>query len=515
MNGAQSLLQTLVNGGVEVCFFNPGTSEMHFVAAFDRVKGMRPILGLFEGVCTGAADGYARMAGKPAATLLHLGPGLGNGFANLHNARRARSPVVNIVGDHATYHLKHDAPLTTDIIAVAKAVSDWVHSSKTASEVPAAGAAAIAASMTPPGQVATLILPADCSWNESIEPASVPPIPKPTPVDSKVIDKVAAILRRGEPTVILMAGPFLMEKGLWLAGRISRTTGARIIGNRVNSRTQRGAGRAVIERLPYLVEPALKMLKGTAHLILVGAQAPVSFFAWPGMPNELTPEGCCIHTVATEEQDGIGALEALAEELDAAAEPARVYQLNRPPLPTGDITPEKVWAALVALMPENAVISDESITSGRAADQWTAGAPPHDWLNVTGGSIGQGMPVALGAAVACPDRKIFSMQSDGGGMYTLQALWTQAREKLDIITVIFANRAYQILFDELKRVGVEGRIKKAEDLLALTDPNLDWVGLAGGMGVHATRAKTAQEFNQKLETAIHTPGPHLIEVVIR
>ena len=512
MNGAQSLIQTLVIGGVEVCFTNPGTSEMHFVAAVDKVKGMRTILGLFEGVCTGAADGYARMAGKPAATLLHLGPGLGNGFANLHNARRAGSPVVNIVGDHATYHLKYDAPLASDIESVARTVSGWVRSSGTAKNVPADGAAAIAAAMKPPGNVATLLLPADCSWNESAEPYPAPEIPGPSSVDSSVIKKVAAVLRTGEPAVILMAGSLLMEKGLRLGGRISRATGARIMGNRSNGRTQRGAGRAIIERLPYPIQSALKLLQGTAHLILVGAKPPVSFFAYPDMPGWLTPENCQIHTLAGECEDGVGALEALAEELNAPSEPALVYELDRPSPPAGRITPEKVWRALVAVMPENAIISDESVTSGHAVEQWTLGGPPHDWLNVTGGAIGQGMPVAVGAAMACPERKVFSMQSDGAGMYTLQALWTQARENLDIVTVIFANHAYKILQGELKRVGADSPGPKAERMLDLSDPNLDWVKLAGGMGVNAARAETAEEFNEQLRAAVQANGPHLIEV---
>lgn len=514
MNGAESLVQTLVNAGVEVCFTNPGTSEMHFVAAVDKIEGMRTILGLFEGVCTGAADGYARMLRKPAATLLHLGPGLGNGLANLHNARRANSPVVNIVGEHAVYHLKHNSPLTTDIESIARSVSDWVRTPKDATSVPSDAAAAVAAAMTAPGQVATLILPADCSWNESVGPAPSPNMPTPALVAPQTIQTIAGILKSGNPTVMLLAGSALMEKGLWLASRISRATGARLVAKRANSRIQRGAGRAMIDRLPYPVEPALKMLEGAAHLILVEAEPPVSFFAWPNKPNWLSPEGCQIHTLAAAQEDGIGALQALAQELNAPDEPAAVYELNRPELPTGDLTAEKVWIAMTALMPEHAIISDDAVTSSRNAEQWTSGAPPHECLYVTGGSIGQGMPVATGAAVACPDRKVFAMEGDGSGMYTLQALWTQAHEALDVITVIFANRSYKILHGELERVGVDYDCPKARKLFELTSPNLDWVRLAQGMGVHATRAQTAEQFNEQLEAAIHTPGPHLLEAIV-
>ena len=514
MNGAQSLVQTLVNGGVNVCFTNPGTSEMHFVAACDQVAGMRTVLGLFEGVCTGAADGYARMMGIPAATLVHLGPGLGNGLANLHNARRAYSPVISIVGEHATYHVKHDAPLTTDIEAIAKSVSGWVRTSETPDAVPADGAAAIAAAMAPPGQVATLILPGDCCWNESIDPQPKPELTKPAAVESKTIKEIAAVLKKGEPTVILLGQSLMLENGLWLAGRIARASGARIIAQRVNSRTQRGAGRAAVSRLPYPVEPALEMLKGTAHLILAGSKPPVSFFAWPNLPNWLTPEGCQIHRLSEVDEDGIGALEALADLIGAPKDPEAVYQLDRPPLPTGELTAGKIWQALVALMPEQAIISDEGVTSSRDADKWTTTAPPHDWLNVTGGAIGQGLPEATGAAVACPDRKVFSMEADGSGMYTIQSLWTQAREQLDVVTVIFSNRAYKILLGELRRVGVEEAGPNASAMFSLSQPDIDWVQLAQGMGVHGMRAETCEQFNTCLEESIKTKGPHLIEAVI-
>jgi acetolactate synthase-1/2/3 large subunit len=514
MNGAVSLIQTLINGGVEVCFTNPGTSEMHFVAALDKVEGMRTVLGLFEGVCTGAADGYARMTGKPAATLLHLGPGLGNGLANLHNARRANSPVVNIVGDHATYHLQYDPPLATDIESMAKTVSGWVRTCRDASRVPKDASDAIAASLKPPGRVATLILPADCSWNESAPPLQAPEISKPSSVDPGTVEGIAKVLRSGEPAIILMGDPFLMERPLRLAGRISRATNARLIANRVNSRAQRGAGRVNIARLPYPVQPALNMLQGTKHLVLVGAKPPVSFFAWPNLPNWLTPDGCRIHTLAKPEEDGAAALEMLAAALHAPVEPDGVNILKRPPLPTGEMTAENVWISLAALMPENSIISDEAVTSSRDADQWMVGAPPHDWLSIMGGAIGQGMPVATGAAIACPDRKVFSMQADGSAMYTLQSLWTQAHETLDIVTVLFANHSYKILTGELRRVGVEWACPKAEKLFNLDSPRIDWVHLATGMGVHAERAATAEEFNGHLKEAIQTRGPHLIEVVL-
>lgn len=514
MTGAETLVKTMLNGGVNVCFTNPGTSEMHFVAETQKAPDMRMILCLFEGVCTGAADGYARMAEKPASTLLHLGPGLGNGLANLHNARRAGSPMVNIIGDHATYHAKYDPPLATDIESIARSVSDWVRTSRDAADVPKDGAEAIAAAMTPPGKIATLILPSDCAWNESTAPAPVPNAPAPEPVDPKTIADIASILHRTEPTVMLIASPFLTEKGLALASRIARKAKIRVILNRANSRAQQGAGRVSFDRLPFPVEPALQMLKGTAHLILVGARPPVSFFAWRNLPNRLTPESCRIYTLATTRDDGIAALEALAETVDAPETPADVCDLHRPDLPTGKITAEKVWQAVTALMPDHAVVSDEGITSSRSVHEWIEGAPPHDWLNITGGAIGQGMPVATGAAVACPERKVFSMQADGSGMYTLQSLWTQAREHLNVVTVIFSNHSYKILEGELERIEGQGISPSAKEILQLTRPALNWSKLAEGMGVSGSRAETAEQFNQQLETAVHSPGPHLIEVLL-
>jgi acetolactate synthase I/II/III large subunit len=514
MNGAESLARTLVAGGVNVCFTNPGTSEMHFVAALDKVDGIRCVLGLFEGVVTGAADGYWRMADRPAATLLHLGPGLGNGLANLHNARKASSGIVNIVGEHATYHIKHDAPLTSDIEGIARPVSAWVRTSPSARAVAADGAAAIAAARTAPGQVATLILPADTAWNEADGGAPVPAAAPPAAVSADAIERCAAALRTGEPAMIMLTGLAVRARGLALAGRIATATGARIIAQGSNARIQRGAGRVPIERLPYPVDQALAVLKDVRHLILVGAKAPVAFFAYPDKPSVLTPDGCQIHRLSTLAEDSIGALEALAEAVGAKKNGEVVQAPGRPALPTGALTPDTLADALGALLPEGAIVADESVTSGRGFFKATAGAPPHDWMNNMGGSIGLGLPLATGAAVACPDRKVICLEGDGSGMYTVQALWTQAREGLDVTTVVFANRTYAILRHELSgvRAGTPG--PKAADMLDIGRPDLDWVAMARGMGVPAGRATTAEEFGKQFAAGLATPGPYLVEAVL-
>ncbi len=514
MNGAESLVRTLVGGGVDVCFANPGTSEMHFVAALDRVDGMRCVLGLFEGVVTGAADGYARMSEKPAATLLHLGPGLANGLANIHNANKASSPMVNIVGDHATYHRKYDAPLTSDIEGLARPSSHWVKTSPSAKSIAADGAAAIAAARLPPGRIATLILPADTAWNEGSGPAEVPPPTALNPVAPEAVAEAAQALRSGEPCLLLVTGRALRQEGLDFAGRIAARTGARLIAQGSNARTQRGRGRVFVERVPYVVDQAVKVLAGTKHIILVGAKMPVAFFAYPDKPSLLAPREAQGHVLARPEEDLIGALEALAEELGARAAPAPVVNDPPPAMASGKITPEALGASLGALLPENAIVVDEAVTTGRGFFAPTRSARPHDWLSNMGGSIGMGMPVATGAAIACPDRKVITLEGDGSAMYTLQSLWTQAREGLDVTTLLFANRSYAILKGELANVGAGNPGRKALDMLDLGSPDLDFVTLAKGMGVPGARVATMEEFNRQLAEGIAAPGPYLVEIVL-
>jgi acetolactate synthase-1/2/3 large subunit len=514
MNGAESLLRTLVNSGVAACFANPGTSEMHFVAALDRVDGMRPVLCLFEGVVTGAADGYGRMAGKPACTLLHLGPGLGNGFANLHNARRAASPIVNIVGDHARFHVQYDAPLTSDVVGLARTCSHWVHVATNAKSVAADGARAVLAARGTPGQIATLVLPADTAWDAAdaaCEALSVPALPT---VPSEVIDHVARIVRAGKRTAILIRGAGLMAEGLEQAGRVAEATGATLMCDTFVARLQRGAGRVELQRIPYFAEQIVDFLAGYEELVLVGAQPPVAFFAYPGKPSWCTPEGCRITYLAQPHEDSIAALGALADAVGAAPQATRRAALRRPDLPTGALNQVSVGLAVAALLPEGAVLIDEAATSGLAPYGLTTNAAPHDYLGLTGGSIGFGLPVAVGAAVACPDRKIVCLHGDGGAMYTVQALWTQAREKLDVINVIFSNRSYAILNIELMRVGAGNGGPKALGMLNIGDPTLDFCKLAEGMGVAASRATTAKDFASQFADAVRTPGPRLIEVML-
>ena len=513
VNGAHAVARTLLDSGVEVCFANPGTSELHFVAALDDEPAPRAVPCLFEGVATGAADGYGRMTGRPAATLLHLGPGLGNGLANLHNARRAGTPVVNLVGDHATFHKKYDAPLESDVDALARTVSGWVRRCDDPATVGGDVAEAVAAATGAPGQVATVLLPADVSWSDGARPA--PPIAarRPTAVPAQTVATVAGALRTGEPAALLLGGAATREPALSTAGRIAAATGARLLCETFPARLERGAGLPAVERLGYLAEGAMAQLDGVRHLVLVGARAPVSFFGHPTLPSEPTPDGCRIHTLATTADDIPAALDEVADTL-AVDTPAVLQAAARPALPTGELTAETAAAVVGALLPEGAIVVDEANTSGLWLPDATAGAPRHDWLTLTGGAIGQGLPLAAGAALACPDRPVLCLEADGSAMYTISALWTHAREGLDITTVIFANGSYAILNLESQRLGVPADGSAHHDLLDLTRPGLDFIALARGMGVPASRATTTEDFTDQLRRAFAESGPHLIEAAV-
>ena len=513
-NGAHALIQTLLNAGVDTCFTNPGTSEMHFVAALDDAD-MRGVLCLFEGVASGAADGYARMAGKPAATLLHLGCGLGNALANLHNARKARVPMVNIIGDHATYHVQYDAQLQSDIETVARNISTWIKTTPETSQLASDAAEAVAIANGPPAQIATLILPADVSWNEGAEPvgARAPTQASPAP-DATVRAVAEAIKTSGKKAALLLGNRVLGEEGLRAASQIAETTGAKLFCEVFPTRLERGAGLPSVERIAYLAELASVQLDGYEHLVLVDAKAPVSFFAYPGKKSYLVPDGCMAHTLAEPHEDAVATLRALVDAVGASGAAPRVQSAGRPDLPKGKLNAAKACQAIGALLPENAIISDEAQTSGIKLPVSTAGAPRHTVLTLTGGAIGQGLPVALGAAVASPERPVLALVGDGSAMYTIQALWTIAREGLDVTTVIFNNRSYGILNIELERVGAETIGPEAKAQLDLAEPAIDFVSMAQGMGVPAQRVARAEDFSAALKRAFASRGPFLIDAVV-
>jgi acetolactate synthase-1/2/3 large subunit len=513
MTGAEALVRTLIDAGLRVCFANPGTTEIPIVQALDEAPGLRAVLGLFEGVCTGAADGYARMADRPGLTLLHLGPGLANGLAYLHDARRARSPIVNLVGDHATWHLSADAPLTSDIESLARPVSGWVRRNQSAAGLAQDAADAIAAALQPPGQIATLIVPHDCQLEFADGSAAARPRPCPAAADDDAIARTADTLRTKAPAVLFLGGRGLREPALRAAARVSASTGCALMCETFPARWERGAGLPAIERLPYFPEQAIAALARYQSVVLAGARPPVAFFGYPGVRSDILSPEQAAATLAAPEQDVAGALEALADLLGAPRDVAGTDATVLPPA-TGRLKADTLSSAVASSLPEHAIVMDESNTSMGPFLTMSQGAAPHTLLTQPGGAIGLGPPCATGAAVACPDRPVINLQADGSAMYTLQSLWTQAREQLNVTTIICSNRSYRILGIEMARAGVAAPGPRAERLFALSSPVIDWVSLANGLGVPAVRAETAEDVTRAIDRAVKEAGPYLIEAVL-
>lgn len=513
MNGAESLVTTLVDQGVEVCFANPGTSEMHFLAALENPR-MKSVLCLFEGVCTGAADGWYRMKDKPASTLLHLGPGLANGLANIHNAKRASSGMVNIVGEHSASHLKYDPPLSSDIEGLARPLSHWVRRAESSMTIAWDTATAVAKASEHPGQIATLILPGDTAW----QGAGGAKTPAPAIVTRKApdqarVDDIARVLRSGEPTLLILSNKATRGRALELAGKIASGTGCRLGSQFFTARIERGAGRVPLERIPYAVAPGSAFLKDFRHLVTLETKEPVAFFSYPDKPSQLKAQGTRVHGLAEPDEDSVLALEMLVDALGLGGTAARLQERVETAVPSGPLTPVSIAHALAAAIPDNAIVVDESLTTGRETMGYTIGARPHDLINNLGGSIGYGTPVATGAALACPDRRTFCMVGDGSAMYTIQSLWTQAREGLPVTTIIFANNQYAILKAEYSNMGA-GAVPgpQAMAMIDIDRPTIDWVAMAKSMGVPGVSVDTAEDFHREMVRSTDAQGPVLIEV---
>jgi acetolactate synthase-1/2/3 large subunit len=515
MNGAESLVRTLLKGDVNVCFSNPGTSEMHFVGALDTNHDMRSILCLFEGGATGAADGYYRMKRSPASTLLHLGPGLANGLANLHNAKKAHSGIVNIVGEHAIDHIKLNAPLTSDIEGIARPVSHWVKTSLSSKDIARDGAEAIAVAKVAPGQIATLILPGDTAWNEGANYDEENITNNLNQVSNQKIEIAAKQLRDAKKPLILVGGSALEDDNFINIAKIAEKIGCPVMTDWFNARIDKGQGRINAVRIPYVVEKAVNVLKEFDTILIIGAKKPVAFFAYPNKPGILTQENTKFIELAELSDDISKVVSSLTDIFDAnKVVPSTISKPNLPEIPKGEINTTTLGMVLGALIPENAIVVDESVTTGREFFVQTAGSRPHTWLNNCGGSIGFGLPVATGAAVACPDQKVIALEGDGSAMYTVQSLWTMARENLDITVLIFANQSYKILQGELTNVGVINPGKSALEMLSLTNPSLDWVSLSKGMGVDAVRVDNIESLVLSFKHALKQKGPYLIEIMI-
>ena len=511
MNGAEALVTTAIRYGIEVCFANPGTTEMPLVLALDSVPGLRGILCLHENVATGAADGYARMAGKPAMCLLHLGPGLANGLTNLHNARRAFTPMLNVIGQHATWHLPADPLLAMDVTAIARTVSDYVKENRSAATVAMDLAAAIDAARREGGRVATLIVPHDSQTGAA---DGTIPMPRAQPQKTCSLDRVtrcAAALKTGN-SALLLGGEALSEAGVLLAGRVAVGTGADLLCDTFFARMERGVGLPAVKRLPYFADEALKVTRRYKHVVVAGTRRPVAFFGYEGLPSYLI-DGEQTVMLAGPQEDAVSALAALASEL-GAPEWSAPASGTAPALPTGILNAQSVSEIIAHLQPENCIVMDEALTVGEPYFEASKYARRFTHLRLTGGAIGQGPAAATGAAVACPSRKVINYQSDGCGAYTVQALWMQAREKLDIVTIIGSNRSYNILNVELARAGVTKLGPAARSMTSLDHPHLDWVKIAEGFGVSSVAVDTPGALAQELEIALAQKGPRLIEAIM-
>lgn len=517
MNGADLIVETAIRAGIKVCFANPGTTEMPIVLALDSRPGIKPVLGLFEGVCTGAADGYGRMLEKPAMTLLHLGPGFANGIANLHNARRAGTPVVSLIGEHATWHRSADPPLAMDIRSLAGTVSGWQRTNKSARALSRDMADAIDASLY--GQIATLIVPNNYQLQAGNGASIASPQFKYDPIDSDSIKAAAQLLQSQRKTVLILGGRALRKRGLKAAARIKAAAGCDVLTTTFPAYVERGNGLLNVPRIPYFPEGGIEILSGYEAAVLAGTKEPVTFFGYEGVRGRLLTENQPRVEIATDKQDIVEALESLADALNAPSfskikpeHPLRSH--NTSDLPTGELTSEKVCLTIAALQPEGAIVIDEGLTTSFSYYSISADSAPHSFITIAGGSIGYGMPCAVGAAFACPERPVINLQADGSAMYTLQALWTEARLGLNIITLICSNRSYNILKVELIRAGVKSTGPEASSLVELDHPEINWVKLAEGMGVPAVSVDTAEALASEFRKALSEPGPHLISMIL-
>lgn len=517
VNGAEALVATLEACGVTACFANPGTTELEIVAALDRSAGIRSVPVLFEGVAVGAADGFGRMSGIPGAALLHTGAGFPNGLSAVLNAAKASSPSIAIVGDHplAIREWNHVIASGVDIERVAAPYAKWVRRSRLTT-VGQDAADAFAAACSAPGGPATLVVPSDVAWSAGAEPGRPSAAQKPSPVSAEAVLQAAYALRLpGEAALVLHGEATVDPAALRAAADIAATTGCRVMARA--SRIVRGPDFLPVEFLPYSPMLAIEALKGIRHLVLVGAHPPIMPWTYPdrSAPMMADPE-CRIWTLARPEENVVDALTTLAAEIGgdrsrAAPQPAP----GMAPVPaSGTVTPDALAQSIAALIPENAIVIDESVTTGRSFYQVSAASRPHDWLRNLGGALGYGQPVAIGSAIACPDRKVIVLQGDGAAMYTPQSLWTIAHEGLNVLVVIFANRSYEVLRVDmrLRHQNVDGAVNHA--LTDLGTPAIDWAGLARSLGIRSARLDSMQAFNEAFAREAQTAEPALLEVIV-
>jgi len=510
MNGSECLVGTLINHGVDLLFTNPGTSEVGLLAEIGSSEQIRAVPVLFEGIAAGAADGYFRMTGRPAATMLHVGPGLANAWSALHNAAKARSGVVNIVGQLSEAHLELESPLKSDILALATSVSDVVRYPLSTARVGIDAKAAADAAKR--GKVATLVMANDVGWCDGAELAT-PPEAQDADTHGALDPAAMTALKQGPRTLLLLGGLALDVGAQRDAAAIASATGCSVMIEWASARCERGGDLPSWARIPYPVDEAVRALVAYDTIVLCGATEPIAFFNYCNSPSRLAAPSTRVIDLHPEGADERPALSAARRAL--ASDPARPchppaarYTYGAPK------SPDPVSAAIAAALPQDAIIVNEAITSASDLFAASAAAPRHTWLDNLGGSIGFALPVSIGAAIGAPDRRVITLCGDGSTMYSPQGLWTIAREELDITVLVFANQAYKILVSELVRTSDTNLDDQAVSLLQLNNPEIRWTELAHSLGVASTRVSSCDQLKSALMSAFGTKGPRLIEVAI-
>jgi len=517
MNGAQAFFKVLLDGGVDTIFGCPGTSEMQIIQELGQTN-VHAVLGLQENVVTGMAHGYGVMTGKPSLSLLHVACGISNGLANMHNGRRAGAPMVVFAGgvaaNHEVNNPEHQMLLRPQQIAAA--ATDWQREALTSDLLADCAAEALQVANTGYGKVAMVFGPAQTFWEEAtiLEDQTRPPIP-PRRVSASTIKEIAESIQSGKKTCLLLGGHALREEALEVAGRISAATGAELWQDYIVARLQRGAGRVPVKRIPYVVEAGVEALKDFEQIVLVGNQIPIPTFSYKGKPLTKVPEGCAIKTLGTTECDLLQALTDLADAVNAPAKAPVHQDRAKGVAPTGVLNEAAICQSIVAAMPDNVIVVDEGNMESFNFPELTAGAAPHDFMQApTGGAIGAGASVAIGASVAAPDRKVVCLEGDFSLNLNIMSLWTMAKQNSNICLVIMNNGGSQALRMELARVRPGDETDKALDMLLIRDPEIDYVKIAEGNGLSATRATTAEEFHQQFVAAMKKKGPHVIDAQV-
>ncbi len=513
MMGAQWMLKSAAAAGIEVCFANPGTTELPFVAAMDRATEIRPLLGLFEGVCSGAADGYYRIRRKPAMTLTHLGPGFANAIANFHNARRARSAIFNVIGEHMSWHVAADPPLASDIESLARPVSAGVWRADTPATLHNATVGALQG-LQQRGGIQTLILPMDLQ-EDPVQHSIAAPVAAQAAADydAAAVATVAADITAGRKVLLYLGADALGEAALRRLARLAALPNVELVGETFPAASEHGRGLPAIKRLVALAEKAHPYLLGFERVAVLAAEPPVAFFGARGLPSHLG-DPARMATVCGPGGRVAEALEELLARVRPAAAPASTVQRVSDTDLGESLTPESASRVVAAHLPANAIVSAEGATLGFPFNALASQAERHTTIVLTGGAIGQGLPSAFGASVAAPDRKVVALQSDGSALFTIQALWSMAREGSDVVVILASNQRYNILINEMSRNGYALTSPPVRDLLNLARPAVDWQALSTSFGVPSNRVESVSALRRAFQAALAERGPRLIEVVL-